>query len=70
MRVKISDLFTEQEVRAALKIWRTDRRRFHDRVSVEIVQPALDRINEATGQENDASFFAYALEFILGSLER
>lgn len=35
------------------------------RISAEIIEPALERINKKTGQENDARYLGYAIEFAL-----
>ena len=47
--VKIGDLFTEEELHEAQAIGSD-----HARLRDEIVSPALKRINEVTGQQNDA----------------
>ena len=64
--VDIRKLFGDDELRSALQIirdipsgkGRTDR-------LVEVVRPALPSINEKTGQDNDARYLAYALEYAL-----
>ena len=33
------------------------------RLALEVVTPALPHINKITGQENDSSYFAFALEW-------
>ncbi len=35
------------------------------RITAEIIEPALERINKKTGQENDARYLGYAIEFAL-----
>lgn len=63
--ISIGDLFTEKEIKDALKIWRTDREQFHHRVMAEIVRPAMPRINQTTRQENLEAYIAYVLEYTI-----
>jgi hypothetical protein len=35
------------------------------RITAEIVEPNIERINKATGQENDPRYLGYAIEFAL-----
>lgn len=35
------------------------------RITAEIIEPALERINKKTGQANDARYLGYAIEFAL-----
>lgn len=64
--IKIGELFTEEELKAALKLYRKYQHgEFHERIVKEIVEPALPRINQVTGQENDARYWGYALEYAL-----
>lgn len=37
----------------------------HRLLKTEIILPAMDRINAATGQENDPDYMAYLLEYLL-----
>ena len=65
--VRIGELFTDRELRAAAKLYaQCQPGEFNRRVVAEIVGPAMPRINKATGQENDARYFGYALEYALG----
>lgn len=61
----VGELFTEIEIKRAVLIWKTDRTNFHRRAVTEIVEPVLPRINKTTGQENDARYLAYMLEFVV-----
>ncbi len=63
--VTIGELFIVPELKLAQKIWTKDRHNFHQRVKDEIVTPAMVRINATTGQENDAAYLAYALEYAI-----
>ena len=63
--LRIGDLFTEREIRRALRIWQGDRAHFHARVLREIVEPNMARINTTTGQENVPGYLAYVLEYTI-----
>lgn len=67
--VALGDLFTDVQIDRALVIWRTDREHFHARVLSEVVEPAMAQINANTGQENDASYMAYMLEYVFSQAE-
>lgn len=64
---QLGELFTVQELVQAQHIYDTDRPNFHRRVTDAIVTPALPRINEKTGQENDAGYLTYALEHVFNT---
>ena len=64
--ISIGQLFTASELDAAAKLYDECRPgEFNKRVVAQIVEPALPRINEVTGQENDARYWGYALEYAL-----
>jgi hypothetical protein len=65
----LDQVFTVIELNRALALYRECQRdtgkRFNTLCAEEIVSPVLDRINQTTGQENDANYLAYAIEFAL-----
>lgn len=67
--IKIGDIFTNQELEAAKKLYQqvsdAGTHDFATRCAKEIITPILPRINAKTGQENDAKYFAYMLEYLL-----
>jgi hypothetical protein len=66
--VAISDFFTAAELSKALDLYEECKRegmRFNQRCADQIVKPVLDRINDTTGQQNDPSYLAYALEYAI-----
>lgn len=65
--VQMQDFLTGTEIRAAWKIFDKDRIHFHKRVLDEVILPNMPRINKALGQDNDAQYLAYAVEYALGS---
>jgi hypothetical protein len=64
-KVRLDDLFNDEELELALTLWRGGRECFHEQVQVQVVDLALPRINAETGQENDAAYLAYVLEHAL-----
>lgn len=65
--VKIGDLFTNDELQRAAKLYdRSVVGRFNENCVREIVTPeVVERINKQLGQENDARYLAYVIEYAL-----
>jgi len=68
--IMLASIFSREEIDELEKLWihcnaRGEYLQFHARCKAQIVEPAMERINKITGQENDASYIAYALEFAL-----
>jgi hypothetical protein len=65
----LSDFLTDAEILRVLELWRTLHRpgvggnAFVTAIEREIIAPVLPRINAALGQENDARYLAYAVEY-------
>lgn len=60
---KPSDFLTATEIQKARKIYReAETGTFASRCAKEIIEPVLERINKAFGQENDARYLAYLVE--------
>jgi hypothetical protein len=53
--IKILDLMATNPVGGVAKV-----------ICKEIVEPRMTLINEITGQENDAMYIAYAVEYVVG----
>jgi hypothetical protein len=67
--IQLGELFTAEEIDRAYEIWcrwqqRKDRPVPAAEIAEVIVAPVLDRINETTGQENDARYLGYLLCWI------
>lgn len=62
--IALGDVFTDEQLAALRTLWDTDREHFHKRALVEVVTPAMDQINEKTGQANDAGYMAYMVEAV------
>lgn len=72
-RVPITSFLTMQEIERAVLLYQSAvPGTFAARCRDEIIAPILPRINEALGQENDALYLAYAVEYVLAevSVER
>ena len=63
-QASLSDFLMSDQIDKALCIWREDNANFHKRVVDEIIMPALPDINRKLGQENNADFLAYAMEYV------
>ena len=57
----LDQLFKPDEGELIIKIYNEDEANFVSRVQAEIVEPALERINKITGQQNDPRYIAYML---------
>jgi hypothetical protein len=58
----IADFLTEAEIRKAIKL------KTAKPICEQIIKPNLERINKALGQENDAMYLAYAVEYAMGQV--
>lgn len=66
--VNIGELLTDKELAKAREIYRTTKLgERHKALVAQVVEPAMKHINEVTGQENDAGYIAYALEYAIAS---
>jgi hypothetical protein len=55
--VTLGDFLTDDEIAEAARL------RDHAKILEQIIAPNLERINAALGQENDARYLAYAIEY-------
>lgn len=62
--------FTDEELTKAILLLQDDPEHFHERCREEIVKPALSRINQVFGQDNDLDWLAYFLEYALVETQR
>lgn len=66
MQITIDQFLTDAEIERAHRLYRIARPgTFATRLAAEIITPNLERINKALGQENDARYLAYAVEYVL-----
>lgn len=70
-RVKIGDFLTDDEIKAATKLYETiGIKNFAAACAEQIIKPNIERINKALGQENNPLFLAYAVEYVLLMVEK
>lgn len=72
LTVRIGDIFTEEELRKAAALYKTPHhqgsgtRSFAQRCEETIITPeVLARINAKTGQQNNARYLAYMIEYAI-----
>lgn len=67
-QITLPDFLTEAEIRRAARKFKelSGGTAFHTWCVDELIMPNMDRINKALGQENDARYLAYAVEYVLG----
>lgn len=70
--IRVTDFLTEAELARATVLYGElkDTGRFARTLAAEIIEPNMARINQALGQENDARYLAYAVEYVLGEASR
>jgi hypothetical protein len=70
--IAITDFLTDEEIERARVLWQElrDTGRFAATLEETIVRPQLPRINAALGQENDARYLAYAVEYVFTELDK
>ena len=60
----IGELFTASEIKAAVSLSESCKPgQFNALVVEKVINPALERINKTTGQENDPRYLGYLLEY-------
>jgi hypothetical protein len=66
------DFLTPEEMEHARTLWRElkDTGRFAAAVEREVIAPSIARINTALGQENKATYLAYAVEDMFTEADR
>jgi len=67
----LPDFLTEAEINEAIAMYRADSSvGFSCRVRDAIIAPNMERINKALGQENDADYLAYCVEYVLSQISK
>lgn len=65
--ITLGDFLTLDEITFAVKLCKNggeDGESLNQTLVRRLIKPNLDRINTALGQENDASYLGYVIEFI------
>jgi hypothetical protein len=75
--IQLVDVFSYSEVNLAAKIiaehgraHSPERKTVAEKIEEQVTRPALDRINKVTGQQNNARYWAYALEHAITSSQK
>lgn len=72
--LSVGQILTQEEMERALKLYKNcETHQFASRCAIEIISPVISRINRDSGQENDARYLAYCIEYSIlrfkGSLQ-
>lgn len=67
-QVTIADFLTPQEISLAVKMWRESKDNYASRIAATIITPNMARINASLGQENDAMYLGYMIEYAVMQL--
>lgn len=71
-KARIEDFLTPSQIRLAKRVRDKavkDGRRVAHAIADEVIRPNMKEINRKLGQENDAVYLAYAVEYILSVME-
>lgn len=66
MTITIDQILTEPEIERAAQLYSrlSGTNKFVPAIEAELIVPNLPRINKALGQENDARYLAYLVEYV------
>lgn len=66
--VSIADFLTGDEIVRAVKLYKeSPNSTFAKRACTEIIEPNMERINKALGQDNSPMYLAYMVEYVLSA---
>lgn len=64
----LPDILTTDEIARAVALYATAKPgTFAKRCAAEIIEPVLPRINAKLGQENNAAYLAYGVQYVLST---
>lgn len=63
----LKDILTTAEIKTIARLWdaKQSTQQFHRDVIDQVLRPAMPRINERLGQENDMGYLAYVVEYVM-----
>ena len=61
--ITIGDFLSPDEILAAYRLYRANPDEFHKECLKQVIEPVMDRINRDLGQENNASYLTFCVEF-------
>jgi len=70
--IALGDILTNDEIADALRLYHQHKEQgygFAAAAATQIIEPVLDRINKKLGQENDAYYLGFAIEYVFGLCE-
>lgn len=70
--ITINDILTPEEINRAVELYKRHKGtgQFANIVMAKLILPNMPRINKKIGQENDAKYLAYAVEYVLMQSEQ
>jgi hypothetical protein len=71
--ISLGDFLTDEEINTAIKICKIGGENgdnINKTLVRRIIEPNLDRINKALGQENDKYYLGYVVEFICTNVRK
>lgn len=64
--IGINDILTEPEIKQVRQLMRSEPlAELHRAIRAAVIDPNMERINTALGQENDPDYLAYMVEYLL-----
>lgn len=66
--ISVGDFLTQEQAKRAIQIWAkhpSGGKPFIDEIVATIIEPNMTEINRKLGQENNARFLAYAVEYAM-----
>lgn len=67
-KITLDQFLTEAEIQQAVELFRATRKQpttFAKRCSTEIIRPNINRINADLGQQNNVTYLAYVVEYVM-----
>lgn len=70
-KITLADFLLPPEIEKAVALYKEAAPgTFGQRCAAEIIEPVMPRINAALGQENNARYLAYVVEYVLGQADQ
>lgn len=65
----LPDFLTEAQIAKAIQLYEVHGMDAKAKIQSQIIEPSMEAINAKLGQENDASYLAYAVVYVLSQAE-
>jgi len=66
----LPDFLTEAQIAKAIRLYEAHGHDAKAKIQSQIIEPSMAAINAKLGQENDASYLAYAVVYVLSQAAR